>query len=102
MQIIFNQNSNIKSLELVANYANCYSWYDFKPKYTTFSSEVGFQDQLLFLSDDFSLEIELISHQKQSKVHLQNELWKFYLYNLDFKIKITISVQFLYYSNIVV
>ena len=47
---------------------------------TTFSSEVGFQDQLSFLSDDFSLEIECISHQKQSKVHLQNELWKFYLY----------------------
>ena len=57
-----------------------------KPKIlriTTFSSEVSFQDQLSFLSDDFSLEIELISHQKQSKVHLQNELWKFYLYKVD-------------------
>ena len=48
--------------------------------FAIFSSEVGFPDQLSFLSDDFSLEIELISHQKQSKVHLQNELWKFYLY----------------------
>ena len=47
---------------------------------TNFSSKVSFTDQLSFLSDDFSLEIELIGHQKQSKVHLQNELWKFYLY----------------------
>ena len=43
-------------------------------------SKVGFTDQLWIDSDDFSLEIELISHQKETKVHLQNELWKFYLY----------------------
>ena len=47
---------------------------------TTFSSKVGSTDQISFLSDRFSLEIELISHQKQFKVNLQIELWKFYLY----------------------
>ena len=45
---------------------------------------VGFKDQLWIDSDDFSLEIELISHQKEMKVHLQNELWKFYLYLFDY------------------
>ena len=48
---------------------------------TTFSSKVGFTDQLWIDSDDFSLEIELIGHQNETKVHLQNELWKFYLYD---------------------
>ena len=50
--------------------------YEFKNRI----SKVGFTDQLWIDSDDFSLEIELISHQKETKVHLQNELWRFYLY----------------------
>ena len=34
---------------------------------TTFSSKVGFTGQLWIDSDDFSLEIELISHQKKNE-----------------------------------
>ena len=39
--------------------------------------KVGFTDQLWIDSDEFSLEIELISHQKEKKVHLQNEFENF-------------------------
>ena len=57
-------------------------------------SKVGFTYQLRIDSDDFSLEIELISHQKETKVHLQNELWKFYLYRLNIQsIKLKIYLQ---------
>ena len=42
-------------------------------------SRVRFRDKLWINSDEISLEIELISHQKETKVDLQNELWKFYL-----------------------
>ena len=68
-----------------------YDWNNIE-KDTTFSSEVGFPDQLSFLSDDFSLEIELISYQKQSKVHLQNELWKIYLYQ-KFLLQVSIFMK---------
>ena len=43
-------------------------------------SKVRFGDELWFLSVDLSLEIELIGQQKETKVHLQNEIWKFHLY----------------------
>ena len=42
-------------------------------------SKVDFTDQFWIDSDYISLEIELIGHRKETKVHLQNELWKFYL-----------------------
>ena len=48
--------------------------------YTTFSSKVGFTYQLWIVSGDLSLQIELIGHQNETKVHLKDELWKFYLY----------------------
>ena len=43
-------------------------------------SKVRFRDELWIDSGEISLEIELINHQKGTKVDLQNELWKFYLY----------------------
>ena len=58
--------------------------------YTNQISKVGFTDQLWIYSDDFSLEIELISHQNETKIHLQNELCKFYLYLNKYNLKMTI------------
>ena len=69
-----NSKYNLKFLTIKTYFSN-FSIIIF----TNQISKVGFTYQLWIDSGDFSLEIELISHQKETKVHLQNELWKFYL-----------------------
>ena len=51
--------------------------------YTNEISKIRFRDVLWIDSGEISLEIELISHHKETKVDLQNELWKFYLYRIS-------------------
>ena len=52
---------------------------EIKEEYTNKISKVRFRDEHWIYSGEISLEIQLISHQKETKVDLQNELWKYYL-----------------------
>ena len=85
----------MKIIECTSNNSYCINFF----------VKVRFRHELWTVSDDLSLEIELIGHQNETKVDLWLQLWKFQLYQniiicLSMWYLVSLSYLFLTISNV--